>query len=202
VTSSEPRTDRQGTTPDALVRTLLEPLLDARRQPATDQFDAVLASALGAGRITPELARQLRFWQRASVHEVTDHVRTVVPAVLPAALSALAEADRDATEAAAGAMAAWVAGHEAAPAADDEPVDAATPDEVAAEDAGVAAELSPEVSPELSPEPSPEVAPEAAAVPIGDAAAEAPLSTPPQDGVAMSPHARRRLFVAGLTSTA
>src|SRR3954451_5912185 len=109
VTSSESPSDRPGAAADALVRALLEPLLDARRHPATDHFDEVLAGALGAGRITPELARELRFWQRASVHEVGDHVRTVVPAVLPAALAAVAESGRDAAEAAVGARDAWEA---------------------------------------------------------------------------------------------
>src|SRR3954447_23865606 len=109
VTSSESPGDSPGAAPDALVRALLEPLLDARRHPATDHFDEVLAGALGAGRITPEVARELRFWQRASVHEGSDHVRTVVPAALPAALAAVAASDRDATEAAVGAREAWEA---------------------------------------------------------------------------------------------
>jgi hypothetical protein len=152
------------TSSDALVRSLLEPLLDARRQAATEQFDETLSAALGAGRITPELARELRFWQRASVHEVTDHVRTVLPAVLPVALEAVAEATRDADEAAAGAMAAWQ---------DRTPV--------------VEEPITPPTVQLIAEEPDePDV----------------PVSTPLPDGAAMSPHARRRMFVAGLTSTA
>ena len=186
MTSSESSTDRTGTAPEGLVRRLLEPLLDARQHPATDQFDEVLAVAVGAGRMTPELARELRFWQRASVHEVSDHVRTVVPAVLPAALAAVAESDRDAAEAAAGARDAWDARQQPSPAVDDAQVSPAAPASDPVADPATAERGEAEDDPGDQGEPP----------------AETPLSTPPQDGAAMSPHARRRLFVAGLTSTA
>lgn len=185
------------TSPEALVRGLLEPLLDARRQPATEHFDEALAGALAAGRITPELARELRFWQRASVHEVTDHVRTVVPAVLPAALSAVADSGLEADEAAAGALDAWAARQEAAPprsGAEEQPV--APAGEVASGEVAWAEPAEPQAA-----EPQARLAADDDQQP-GPTVIEAPASTPPQDGAAMSPHQRRRLFVAGLTSTA
>ena len=67
---------------------LVAGLIDARDTPAADRFDAELEAAVEAGEITLEAARRLRLWQRASVSELADHIR----AVLPTALSALADA--------------------------------------------------------------------------------------------------------------
>ncbi len=63
---------------------LVDGLLDARSDPATARFDAELAAAVDAGEVSRHTAQQLRFWQRAAVHGVDDHVRAVVPAVLGA----------------------------------------------------------------------------------------------------------------------
>ncbi len=59
-------------------------LLDARSDPATARFDDELAAAVDAGELSRRTAQRLRFWQRAAVHGVDDHVRAVVPAVLGA----------------------------------------------------------------------------------------------------------------------
>jgi hypothetical protein len=69
-------------------------LLDARVDPATEHFDAELSAALAAGTVTPEAARTLRFWQRASVRGLVEHAR----AVLPPALSALEAAQMESKE--------------------------------------------------------------------------------------------------------
>jgi hypothetical protein len=67
-------------------------LVDAREDPAAVRFDAELAAAVTRGEITPDTAKRLRAWQRASVRGVADHVRTVLPAVLAALESARADA--------------------------------------------------------------------------------------------------------------
>lgn len=67
---------------------LVAGLIDARETPASDRFDQELEAAEKAGHITPDAARRLRLWQRASVSELADHIRQV----LPTALSALADA--------------------------------------------------------------------------------------------------------------
>lgn len=68
----------------ALWSELVDGLLDARTDPATARFDAELAAAVDAGELSRRAAQRLRFWQRAAVNGVDDHVRTVVPAVLGA----------------------------------------------------------------------------------------------------------------------
>lgn len=67
---------------------LVAGLIDARDTPASDRFDQELGAAVDAGEVTPDAARRLRLWQRASVSELADHIRQV----LPTALSALADA--------------------------------------------------------------------------------------------------------------
>jgi hypothetical protein len=67
---------------------LVAGLIDARDTPASDRFDAELEAAVEAGQLTLDAARRLRMWQRASVSELADHIR----AVLPTALAALADA--------------------------------------------------------------------------------------------------------------
>src|SRR5690349_12599008 len=51
---------------------LVNGLLDARADLATERFDAELAVAVAAGDLTAETAHRLRFWQRASVNAVDD----------------------------------------------------------------------------------------------------------------------------------
>jgi hypothetical protein len=174
VTPTQPGTDQPA--PDLrgleVVAALIEPLLDARTQPAAAEFDRLILGAVSAGSIDPELARQLRFWQRASVHELADHIRTVLPAVLPVALSAVTASVAEAEAAAIAAEVAWQAKN--AP-----------------------ARVEPE-GPDA--EPLPEV--------VVSAPDENTLNTePPGDETQSAPaasstHLRRRMFVAGLTSTA
>ncbi len=64
--------------------------------PATPQFDAVLAAA----GLDPETTRALRFWQRESVASVRHYAAHALPAVLGTLATANADA-RDATERAA-----------------------------------------------------------------------------------------------------
>ncbi|MDX6254871.1 MAG: hypothetical protein QOJ11_1205 [Frankiales bacterium] len=106
----------------ALVAALVDPLLDARAQPAAERFDRLVAGALSDGVISQELARELRFWQRAAVHEIADHVRTVLPAVLPVALAVVAASSSEAVAAVASATATWQ-GREAQPEADAQPAE-------------------------------------------------------------------------------
>jgi hypothetical protein len=67
-------------------------LLDAREDPAVVRFDAELAAAVTRGEVSPEAAKRLRAWQRASVRGVADHVRAVLPTVLAALEGARADA--------------------------------------------------------------------------------------------------------------
>jgi len=87
VSADERRPDRQDAWSD-----LVSGLLDARDDPATARFDEELAAAVEAGEITPHAAHRLRYWQRACLRALSDHVLTV----LPASLGALAEAREDA----------------------------------------------------------------------------------------------------------
>jgi hypothetical protein len=59
-------------------------LLDARTDPATARFDAELAVFVTNGTVSPEAARTLRFWQRASLRNLVDHARVVLPPALAA----------------------------------------------------------------------------------------------------------------------
>jgi len=67
-------------------------LLDAREDPAVVRFDAELAAAVTRGEVSPETAKRLRVWQRASVRGVADHVSAVLPTVLAALESARTDA--------------------------------------------------------------------------------------------------------------
>lgn len=174
MTTTQPGTDQPA--PDLpgaeVVAALIDPLLDARTQPAAEAFDRLILGAVTAGSLDQELARQLRFWQRASVLELTDHIRTVLPTVLPVALAAVTASAAEAEAAATAAEAAWET--------TSEPVEA----QVDGPDA----------------EPLPEV--------VVSAPDEDRLNTePPGDDTESAPaasttHLRRRMFVAGLTSTA
>lgn len=73
---------------------LVAGLVDARHDEATGRFDTEMAAAVEAGTITAETAHRLRFWQRASVRSLADHVKTVIPT----ALAALEASRREAVE--------------------------------------------------------------------------------------------------------
>jgi hypothetical protein len=170
VTSSQYDTDSPV---GAMVAALVDTLLQARAQPAALLFDELLVESVGAGRLSPELAHELKFWQRTSVLELTDHVRSVLPAVLPVALTALASATDGAAAGAQAAAAAWR-------------------DRLGA-------------APEAELEDSPRVLEPAEAVPSAadgnvdaNSGADVDVSLPD----AANPNLRRRLVVAGLTSTA
>jgi len=79
-------------TNDRAYADLVSGLLDARTDPATGRFDAELDGAVTAGEMSVDVARRLRFWQRASLRALTDYTRTV----LPTALGALEASRRDA----------------------------------------------------------------------------------------------------------
>jgi hypothetical protein len=174
VTPTQPGTDLPA--PDLpgveVIAALIDPLLDARTQPAADEFDRLILGAVTAGSLDQELARQLRFWQRASVHELADHIRTVLPAVLPVAVAAVTTSVAEAEGAAVAAAATWEA--------------TSTPVQVEVD------------RPDA--EPLPEV--------VVSAPDENALNTEPpgddteSDPAASTTHLRRRMFVAGLTSTA
>jgi hypothetical protein len=78
---------------------LVAGLLDVRADPATDRFDAELAAAEEDGRVDPQTAKVLRWWQRESLRALVDHARTVVPPTLLAIEQAAGGAGREAEEA-------------------------------------------------------------------------------------------------------
>lgn len=61
---------------------LVSGLLDGRDDPATARFDDELEHAVELGSVSPESAHRLRYWQRAAVRSLAEHVRTAVPGVL------------------------------------------------------------------------------------------------------------------------
>lgn len=71
---------------------LVSGLLGARTDPATERFDEELDRVVADGEVTADVARRLRFWQRAALRALTDHTRTV----LPITLGALEASRRDA----------------------------------------------------------------------------------------------------------
>ena len=72
---------------------LVSGLLGVRVDPATTRFDAELDTAVEAGQVSAEVAQELRFWQRASLHALSDHIRTVVPVALGALEASRREAE-------------------------------------------------------------------------------------------------------------
>ena len=66
-------------------------ILQRYADPATTQFDAVLAAA----KLPDDVARALRFWQRESVQNVKQFASEALPAVF----AALAAAEHDASDA-------------------------------------------------------------------------------------------------------
>lgn len=91
---------------------LLVGLLEVRSDPATERFDAELTAAQEDGRIDPQTARVLRWWQRESIRSLVEHARAVVPPTL----IALERAARGAGDDVALASRSWerAAGDEAA----------------------------------------------------------------------------------------
>ena len=82
---------------------LVSALLEARPDPTGQRFDAELEALERAGEVSPEAARLLRYWQRASVRAVVDHARLT----LPPTLAALQEADEEAARGAAEVAESW-----------------------------------------------------------------------------------------------
>ena len=162
---------------EAALSDLVGGLLDARRDPATERFDAELVAAEEDGRVDPATARVLRWWQREALRALVEHSRVVLPPTLMALEQAAEGADRE-TEASA---ASW------ARAAGDEGDGGIPPSGRRRTSATTRAQDQPAQS-----QPLPDDTPEAEAG--GGDAAGAPL-TPPAD---LSEH-RRRLLVAGLT---
>ena len=74
---------------------LVAGLLDVRADPATDRFDAELAAAEEDGRIDPQTAKVLRWWQREALRALVDHARTVVPPTMLAIEQAAGAAGDD-----------------------------------------------------------------------------------------------------------
>ena len=108
-------------------------LLDAREDPAVVRFDAELAAMVTRGEVSPEAAKRLRAWQRASVRGVADHVRAVLPTVLAALESARDDARAQVVDLAAAFADAGTPGHPVSDAPDPpEPVrrveDSTSPD--------------------------------------------------------------------------
>ncbi|MCZ3388336.1 MAG: hypothetical protein LH645_04285 [Actinomycetia bacterium] len=64
---------------------LVAAVLDLRSPGPRQAFDAALSEAVAAGTVTDDLARQLRWLQRASERAIVEHAE----AVLPPALNAL-----------------------------------------------------------------------------------------------------------------
>src|SRR5438034_5526177 len=61
---------------------LVAGLLDVRTDLATDRFDAELSAAEDDGRIDPQTAKVLRWWQRETLRALVEHARAVVPPTL------------------------------------------------------------------------------------------------------------------------
>lgn len=61
---------------------LVAGLLDARDQTAEARFDQELADAEASGRIDPDTARILRWWQRETQRALVAHAETVLPPTL------------------------------------------------------------------------------------------------------------------------
>jgi hypothetical protein len=84
---------------EAALSDLVAGLLDARLDPATERFDAELAAAEADGRVDPQTAKVLRWWQREALRALVEHARVVLPPTLLALEQAAAGADREASAA-------------------------------------------------------------------------------------------------------
>lgn len=63
---------------------LIAAVLDLRGSGATQAFDSAIAEALESGNISDDLARQLRWLQRASERAIVEHAEAVLPPALVA----------------------------------------------------------------------------------------------------------------------
>jgi hypothetical protein len=198
---------------EPLLGPLLEALLQVRTRPAGCAFDQAVAGAVAAGRLAPELAHELRFWQRAAEHEVTDYLLAVLPAVLPVALAAVAAATDHAAATADAAAAVWAAQHAergrpSAMPARQEIMDQ-RPDAPEATQAVVSAPDVIVMQATMEPHPADAVDHEDAVDQdaadqdaVDQDAADQEVADDDVGPTIANPHARRRMFVAGLTSSA
>ena len=74
---------------------LVAGLLDLRSDPATERFDAELAAAVEDGRIDPQTAKVLRWWQRESLRTMVEHASSVVPPTMLALERAASGSERE-----------------------------------------------------------------------------------------------------------
>ncbi len=86
---------------EAALSDLVAGLLDARLDPATERFDAELAAAEEDGRVDPQTAKVLRWWQREAQRALVEHARVVLPPTLLALEQAATGADREVEQSAA-----------------------------------------------------------------------------------------------------
>jgi hypothetical protein len=80
---------------EAAYADLVAGLLDLRSDPATDRFDAELTAAQDEGRIDPQTANVLRWWQRESLRTMVEHASSVVPPTMLALEQAAAGSERE-----------------------------------------------------------------------------------------------------------
>ena len=80
---------------EAAYADLVSGLLDLRTDPATERFDAELAAAEDEGRIDPQTAKVLRWWQRESLRTMVEHASAVVPPTMLAIEQAAAGSERE-----------------------------------------------------------------------------------------------------------
>jgi len=77
---------------------VVEALLGVRTDYASARYGAAVDAALAAHRIDLDTARELRWWQRASVQAAQEYAATLVPQVLAACEQADAQAAHDVAE--------------------------------------------------------------------------------------------------------
>jgi hypothetical protein len=80
---------------EAAYADLVAGLLDLRSDPATERFDAELAAAEEEGRIDPQTAKVLRWWQRESLRTMVEHASAVVPPTMLALEQAATGSERE-----------------------------------------------------------------------------------------------------------
>ena len=67
---------------EAAYAALVDALIALRRDQATERFDEYLDHARETGRIDEPTARALRWWQRASIRGLEEHLEGLLPGVL------------------------------------------------------------------------------------------------------------------------
>ena len=80
---------------EAAYADLVSGLLDLRTDPATERFDAELATAEDEGRIDPQTAKVLRWWQRESLRTMVEHASTVLPPTMLALEKSASGSERE-----------------------------------------------------------------------------------------------------------